>query len=79
MHVQAEKEACMEIYSFNIKNVEHHLHEIRDVLHLLYFAVYGLNKLDHIDDNELTGFEAVILHAREKTSSLLKAMRAVGE
>lgn len=79
MAYSVQEEVCMELYSFNIKNVESQLHEIRDVLHLLYFAVYGLNKLDHIDDSELAGFEAVILHAREKTSSMLKAMRAVGD
>ncbi len=69
----------MEFYSFNIENVEHQLHVIRDIFHLLYFAVYGLNKLDHIDNNALAGFEPAILHAMDKSAVLLKDIRGAGE
>ncbi|MCP4131799.1 MAG: hypothetical protein GY754_12540 [bacterium] len=67
----------MNIYRFDIENIEERLTGIRDNSEALYLALLGLHHLGHLGRRELNGLESILTEMDKKIKTVLGGMHPV--
>lgn len=67
----------MEIYSFDIKNFETRLDEIRCFIDILYLSIYGLSVIEVNGREEISALIHFISEASSKIDIIIESMKPI--